>query len=113
MRAAYPSWDERDIHAKAEGLTEFDEPAARAVVLENGDWDSGLAALDSPAAHAIPVWYVKGEAASGSLIPDEWLPAMAARVGWDHILTIKDGAHSPQRLRPEATLFALLRALGD
>ena len=113
MRATYPAWDERDVHAKAEGLTEYDEAAARSVVLENGEWDSGVAALDNPAARGVSVWYVKGEAAAGSLIPDAWLPELAARVGWDHILTIKDGAHSPQRLRPEATLVALLRALGD
>ncbi len=34
-------------------------------------------------------------------------------IGPDHILTIADGEHSPQRQRVEATLVALLRALGD
>ena len=29
-----------------------------------------------------------------------------------HTLTIKDGAHSPQRMLPESTLVAFLRALG-
>jgi len=111
MRATYPAWDDRDVHAKAEGLTEFSEAAARSIVLENGDWDSGLAALADPAARDIQIWYVKGEAASGSLIPDAWLPELAARVGSDHVLTVGGGAHSPQRMRPEATLLALLRAL--
>ena len=113
MRAQYPAWDDRDVHAKAEGLTEFSEAAARSVVLENGDWDSGLASLADPRASTIPTWYVKGEARAGSLIPDGWLRGMAARVGADHILTIAQGAHSPHRQRAEATLLALLRALGD
>jgi hypothetical protein len=113
MRATYPEWDERDVQAKAEALTEFSEAAAGSIVLENGEWDSGLAALADPAARDAQVWYVKGEAASGSLIPDAWVPGLAARVGWDHVLTVDAGAHSPQRLRPEATVLALLRALGD
>ena len=113
MRAANPGWDEGDVEAKAESLTRFDVAAARAVVLGNGDWDSGLGALADPAAAGVPVVYVKGEAAAGSLIPDAWVPGLAARVGADRVLTIRDGEHSPHRQRPEATLAAFLSALGD
>jgi pimeloyl-ACP methyl ester carboxylesterase len=113
VRSLYPSWSERDVLAKAEGLTRFDEAAVRSIMLETGDWDAGLAALDDPRARDIPVWYVKGEEAAGSLLPDAWLPRLADRAGAGHILTIRDGEHSPQRQRAEATVFALLRALGD
>jgi len=113
IRAFNPGWDERDIEAKAIGLTQIDEAAAEGVVLGNGDWDAGLAALDDPAALDVQVWYVKGEAATGSMIPDAWLPRLADRAGAGHILTIRDGEHSPQRQRAEATVLALLRALGD
>jgi pimeloyl-ACP methyl ester carboxylesterase len=113
IRAAKPGWVDGDVLAKAEGLTQFEVVAARSAVLSNGDWDAGLAALSDPAADGVPLWYVKGEAATGSMIPDAFVPAIAARAGADHVLTIKDGEHSPQRQRPEATLVAFLRALGD
>ena len=113
IRVANPGWIEGDVHAKAEGLAQFQIPAARSAVLGNGDWDAGLAALSDPAANGIPIWFIKGEARHGSMIPDAFVPAIAARVGADHVLTIRDGEHSPQRQRPEATLVAFLRALAD
>jgi pimeloyl-ACP methyl ester carboxylesterase len=111
MRAAYPSWPEGDIAAKAEGLTRFDESAVRAVLLDNGDWDGGLTALADPRASGVDTWLVRGEPAAGSMLPEQVLPAFAERIGADHILTISGGAHSPQRMHPEALLVALLRAI--
>jgi pimeloyl-ACP methyl ester carboxylesterase len=90
----------------------FDEAAVRAVLLDNGDWDGGLAALADPRAAGVGTWLVRGEPAAGSMVPEETLLAFAERIGADHILTIAGGAHSPQRMHPEATLVALLRALG-
>jgi pimeloyl-ACP methyl ester carboxylesterase len=112
VRAASPAWIQGDVHAKAEALTQLDEVAARAIVLDNGDWDGGLAGLADPAARNIDVWLVKGEQASGSYLPDAALPAFVTRLGADHILTIANGPHSPQRMLVEATLVAFLRALG-
>ncbi|MFI5292500.1 MAG: alpha/beta fold hydrolase [Candidatus Limnocylindrales bacterium] len=106
-----PTWSAGDVRAKAEALTEIDEAAARAVLLDNGDWDAGLSGLADPAAANLDIWVVKGEQATGSYLPDAALPAFVARLGADHILTIKDGAHSPQRMLPEATVVAFLRAL--
>ncbi len=111
IRASYPGWTEGDVLAKAEGLHRFEVDAARAVLLDNGDWDAGLAALADPAAADVPVWYIRGEFAHGSLIPETVVPALAARAGADHVLTIAEGPHSPQRLYPEATLVAILRAI--
>ena len=111
MRAAFPSWTDGDVAAKAEGLTRFDESAVRAVLLDNGDWDGGLAALGDPRAFGVDTWLVRGEAATGSLLPEQTLSAFAERIGADHILTVAGGPHSPQRTHPEATLVALLRAL--
>ena len=104
-------WSPGDVRAKAEALTEIDEGAARAILLENGDWDGGLSGLADPAATDLDIWVVKGEQATGSYLPDAAIPAFVARLGADHVLTIKDGAHSPQRMRTEATLVAFLRAL--
>jgi pimeloyl-ACP methyl ester carboxylesterase len=112
VTASEPTWSTGDVRAKAEALTEIDEAAARAVLLENGDWDGGLSGLADPAATDLDIWVVKGEQATGSYLPDAAIPAFVARLGADHVLTIKDGAHSPQRMRPEATLVAFLRALG-
>ena len=90
----------------------FDERAVRAILLENGDWDGGLAALRDPRAAGVEAWIVRGEVATGGMLPDAALPAFAERISADHILTIAGGEHSPQRLLPEATVVALLRALG-
>ena len=111
VAASEPTWSPGDVRAKAEALTEIDETAARAILLDNGDWDGGLSGLADPAAADLDVWVVKGEQATGSYLPDAAVPAFAARVGAGHILTIKDGAHSPQRMLPESTLVAFLRAL--
>lgn len=106
-----PDWPDGDILAKAEALTQLDEAAARAVVMDNGDWDGGLADLADPAAAGIPVWVVRGDPAAGGLLLDEALPAFRARVGEDHITTIPGAPHSPHRLVPVETTAALLRAL--
>jgi pimeloyl-ACP methyl ester carboxylesterase len=112
IRAAYPSWSDGDVAAKAEGLTSFDESAVRAVLLDNGDWDGGLAALADPRAAGIETWLIRGEPSTGSMLPEAALPALAARIGAEHVLTVAGGPHSPQRTHPEATVVALLRALG-
>ena len=113
VRAANPEWPGREIDVKAAGLYQVDPEAARAVLLENGDWDAGLTALADPAAAGIETWVVRGEVAAGSYLPESSLPLLAELVGTDHILTIADGPHSPHRIYPEATLVALLRALGS
>lgn len=111
VRRRNPTWSDGDVLAKAEALTQLEEVAARAVLLENGDWDGGLADLADPAAADIPIWVVRGDPAAGGLLPDVALPAFAARVGTGHIQTIPGGAHSPHRLQPVETVAALLRAL--
>lgn len=111
VRAAEPDDPDGDVFGKAEALTQLDLEAARAVLLDNGDWDGGLADLSDPAADGIPVWVVRGDPAAGGLLPDSAVPAIAARIGADHVLTIVGGRHSPHRLQPVATTAALLRAL--
>ena len=112
VTAAEPTWSPGDVRAKAEALTELDEIAGRAIVLDNGDWDGGLAGISDPVAEGVDIWVIKGEQAAGSYLPDSALPPFISRLGARHILTIRDGPHSPQRMMIEATLIALLRALG-
>jgi pimeloyl-ACP methyl ester carboxylesterase len=111
VRAANPGWAEGDIDAKARGLTDFLPEAVLAVLLENGDWDGGLASLADPAAAGIPIWVVRGAPDAGCLVPDAAVPPFRARVGRDHVITITGAPHSPQRTHPEATILAILRAL--
>ncbi len=111
VRAANPAWAEGDVRAKAEALTQLDEAAARSVLLDNGDWDAGLADLADPASAGIPVWVIRGDPAAGGYIPDDVVPALAARVGADHVITIEGAPHSPQRTHPLETTAALLQAL--
>lgn len=106
-----PSWSPEDVLAKAEALMQVDETAARAVLLDNGDWDGGLADISDPAAAGVPIWLVRGEEATGSLVPDVMIPAFAARIGASHILTLAGSPHAPQRTHLAATIVALLRAL--
>jgi pimeloyl-ACP methyl ester carboxylesterase len=107
-----PAWSARDVDAKAEALHEVDLEAARAILLDNGDWDAGLADLADPAAEGLDIWLIRGDPAAGGLIPDPVVPAFAARVGADHVITLAGAPHSPQRTDAAATTAALLAALG-
>jgi pimeloyl-ACP methyl ester carboxylesterase len=94
-------------------LTQFDVRAVLAVLVDNGDWDGGLAALEDPAARGVPVWLIRGEFATGGLIPEVAVPAFVSRIGGDHDITIAGAPHSPQRTHAEATVLAILRALAE
>lgn len=111
IRPANPEWTDGDVSAKAVGLTQFDEAAVRAILLENGDWDGGLGGLADPAAAGLDVWLIRGDPAQGGYVPEEVLPAFAERIGADRIITIAGAPHSPQRTHPAQTVAALLRAL--
>lgn len=111
VRASGVTWSEGDIRAKASALTQMDAAAVRAIYLENGDYDAGLAALSDPAADEIPTWIIRGEAEHGGLIGPDALAALADRVGMDRIVTIAGAGHSPQRSHPAATVLSVLRAL--
>ena len=76
-----PGLADRRRQAKAEALIQLDVAAARAVLLDNGDWDGGLADLADPAAAGIPTWLIRGDPAAGGLVPDAALPAFVARLG--------------------------------
>ncbi len=106
----HPTWPHGDVLAKAEALTQFDDPAVRAILTGNGDWDGGLAALADPAADLV-VRIVRGDPEAGGLIPDGMAARLAERVGAANVFTIAGGSHAPMRIRPEATTLALLRAL--
>jgi hypothetical protein len=53
LAAKHPDWSAEDVLAKAEALTQADIEAARAVLLDNGDFDGGLSDLSDPAADGI------------------------------------------------------------
>jgi pimeloyl-ACP methyl ester carboxylesterase len=107
----HPTWPWGDVVGKAEALTQFDEAAVRAVLTQNGDWDGGLKDMADPAASGVTFRLIRGEPAFGGLVPDTAAELVAERVGRDHVITIAGGTHAPMRLRPEATVLALLRAL--
>jgi len=111
LAALNPVWSREDVLAKAEGLMQVDEAAARAVLLDNGDWDGGLADISDPAADGISIWVVRGEETAGSLLPDAMVPAFARRIGASHILTLAGSPHAPQRTHLATTILALLRTL--
>jgi pimeloyl-ACP methyl ester carboxylesterase len=112
VRAAEPTWSDGDVRAKANGLLGLDESAVRAVILDNGDWDGGLADLREPAAAGIDTWLIRGDPATGSYVDDEAARAFESVIGGGHVLTIPGAPHSPQRTHPEATVAAVLRTLG-
>ena len=112
LRAANPDWTDGDVEAKALALTRFDSSAANAVLSRNGDWDAGQSSLAHPNAAGVRTWYLRGEPASGGLMPDGVVPDLAKRVGADHVLTIAGASHSPMRSRHPASLaLAILGAL--
>ena len=111
VRATNPTWTDGDVEAKARALTEFNVQLVIDVLLRNGNWDAGMAALRHPAAARSSVWLIKGEWANGGLIPDSRARRTEVQLGAEHVITIAGGPHSPQRTHPEATLVAILRAL--
>jgi pimeloyl-ACP methyl ester carboxylesterase len=112
VRRANPEWTDGDVEAKAVALTEFDADAVLAVLLQNGPWDAGLAALARPEASGIPAWLIAGEWASGCFIPDPAIPAIRRQLGADRVIVIRGAPHSPQRTHPEETIAAIFRAVG-
>lgn len=111
VRLANPDWSERDVEAKARALTEFNPELVLAVLLKNGDWDGGMAALRDTAAARTSAWLIRGEWDTGGFVPDSRVARIEAQLGADHVITIAGGPHSPQRTHPEATVLAILRAL--
>jgi pimeloyl-ACP methyl ester carboxylesterase len=111
VRQSNPGWTDGDVEAKARALTEFVPEFVLNVLLKNGNWDGGMAALRDSAAVPTPTWLIRGEWATGGFIPDSRVPKMEAQLGAGHVITIAGGPHSPQRTHPEATVVALLRAL--
>lgn len=107
-----PDWSSGDVEAKAEALIELDVEAARAVLLDNGDWDGGLADLADPAAAGVPTWLIRADPAAGGYIPDDRVPEYERLLGSDHVMTLPGAPHAPQRTRPTDTVRALLHALG-
>jgi pimeloyl-ACP methyl ester carboxylesterase len=113
IRALEPAWTDGDVRAKAEAVMELDFDAAKAVVLENGDWDGGLRYLREPAAAGIHTWLIRGDPSTGGYVDDEAAQAFGVLIGADHVITIADAPHSPQRTHPAETTAAILQALGD
>jgi pimeloyl-ACP methyl ester carboxylesterase len=111
VRAANPTWTDGDVAAKARALTEFNPDLVLAVLLQNGDWDGGMAALRHQSAAGIPVWLIRGEWATGGYIPDFKVPEIERQLGADHVITIAGAPHTPLRTHPEATVLAILRAI--
>ena len=112
IRTTDPHLSEGDVKAMAQGIVELDFEAARSVVLDNGDWDGGLADLRDPAAAGLDVWIVRGDPRTGSYVDDAAARDFAEIVGEDHVITIEGGPHSPQRTHSAQTVAILLRALG-
>jgi pimeloyl-ACP methyl ester carboxylesterase len=113
VRGANPTWSDGDVEAKAQALTEFDADAVLAVLVQNGDWDAGLAALHQPAAEAVSAWLIAGEWATGGFIPDPAIRVLRRQLGADRVIVIHRAPHSPQRTHPQETVAAILRAVGQ
>jgi pimeloyl-ACP methyl ester carboxylesterase len=112
IRNEEPSWSDGDVRAKAEAILELDFDAAKAVLLENGDWDGGLGDLHDPAAAGVDTWLIRGDPAAGGYVDDKAADAFRALIAADHVITIPGSPHSPQRTHPVETTAAILRALG-
>ena len=110
--AEHPGWTDGDLDAAADAAIGVDLEAVRQILLENGDWDSGLSALSEPAAADLDVWLVRGDPAAGSRTPDRVAETFASRYGVDHVITIAGAPHSPQPTHPDELIVALRRALG-
>jgi pimeloyl-ACP methyl ester carboxylesterase len=112
IRAQDATLSDGDVQAMARGVVQMDVAAVRSIVLDNGDWDGGLADLRDPAASGLDIWVIRGDPRTGSYVSDDAARAFADVVGDDHVLSIPGAPHSPMRTHPVQTLAAFLRALG-
>jgi pimeloyl-ACP methyl ester carboxylesterase len=112
LTAANPAWSRGDVEAKAEALVQVDAEAARAILLENHEWDGGLADLVEAVAAGVPTWLVRADPATGGHLSDDRLPAFEALLGADRVITLPGTPHAPQRTHPVETTQALLDVLG-
>jgi pimeloyl-ACP methyl ester carboxylesterase len=112
LHRANPAWPPGDVETKAEALLQLDMEAARAVLLDNGDWDGGLSGLSDPARDGIETWLIRADPAAGGYLPDDRLPAFEAILGAEHVITLRGAPHAPQRTHPVETTRALLDTLG-
>jgi pimeloyl-ACP methyl ester carboxylesterase len=108
--AANPVLAKGDLDA-IELAAATDLEAARQILFENGDWDSGLAALSDPAAAGLDVRVVRADPATGGHMPDSVAAVFASRYGADHVTTIVGAPHSPQGTHPDELNAALRQAL--
>jgi pimeloyl-ACP methyl ester carboxylesterase len=111
LTRANPDWSIGDIEAKADALVRLDVDAARAVLLDNGDWDGGLADLTDPSTAGIATWIIRADPVAGGYLADDRLPAFEAIVGAEHVITLAGAPHAPQRTHAADTVRALLLAL--
>jgi pimeloyl-ACP methyl ester carboxylesterase len=111
LTAANPDWSMGDVEAKADALVQLDVAAARAVLLDNGDWDGGLADLADPSSAGIDTWVVRADPVAGGFLPDDQVPALEAIVGAGRMITLVGAPHAPQRTHAAETVGALLLAL--
>jgi N-formylmaleamate deformylase len=111
VRAANPAWSAADIEAKARALTQVDRTAPRSILLDNGDWDGGLADLQVPAAAGVAVTIIRGDPDYGGLLPEEWSSKFEAVIGPGRIHTVLGAPHSPHRTHPVEVTAAILEAL--
>jgi len=111
LTATNPDWSVGDVEAKAEALVQLDVDAARAILLDNGDWDGGLADLSDPSSAGIATWIVRADPVAGGYLPDDRVPAFEAIVGAKHVITLAGASHAPQRTHAADTVRALLLAL--
>jgi len=111
VRSENPTWSDGDVAAKAQALTEFNPELVLDVLLRNGSWDAGMAALRDADTAGVDTWLIRGEWATGGFIPESKVAAIERQLGAGHVITIAGGPHSPQRTHPEATTLAILRAL--
>jgi pimeloyl-ACP methyl ester carboxylesterase len=112
LRAANPAWPRRDVEAKAEALVQLDVEAARAILLDNGDWDGGLIDVAVAVELDVPTWLIRADPATGGYLPDDRVSAFEALLGPSRIVTLGGAPHAPQRTHPLETTLALLDALG-
>jgi pimeloyl-ACP methyl ester carboxylesterase len=110
-QAMNPEWADGDLDAVEQAARRTDLEAVREILFGNGDWDAGQAALSDPAAVGLDVRVVRGDPATGSLLPDAVATWFAQRFGPDCVTTIVGAPHTPQATHPEKLFVALRHAL--
>jgi pimeloyl-ACP methyl ester carboxylesterase len=108
VRAEHPDWHEQDVELKALSAQQASRWAVEQTSIQNATWDVRAEALRI----AVPTHVIASDPGVYSIFRGTPAEAVVEQNPLFTMSTVAGAGHSPHRDQPEATIAALLAALG-